>query len=306
MVMEIHMTTATEYTKEWLQPDRPQPMWDKNINNVIKDFLDNGIKNGWPDNEKIYDVFKEEFDIWIKKSSFNMLTGFDAFPIRDICAGCTQFIDNLYMKHGPNGIMTFKGDYKYHWRLNNDIQYITLSDLMKDGIRINSDGIPGWNKPLLIALPFPATGDIHVDMDQILDRCLELGIPVHIDGAWVTCCRDITFDFNHPAIHSFAISLSKGVALGWNRVAVRYSRTHQTDLISLMNDYNMNCKSLAWFGIHFLRSLEPDYFWKKYEDAYNKVCKDFNLLPTKAIHLAKLQNGNPVGIRPLIRYLEDK
>ena len=75
----------------------------------------------------------------------------------------------------------------------------------------------------------------------------DIGDPeIHIDGAWVTCCQDITFNFNHPAIKSFAISLSKGLALGWNRIGIRYSRTHQTDSIGLMNDFNMNCRSLTW------------------------------------------------------------
>jgi len=294
------MTIATEYTEEWLQPNRPQPMWDKNINRVIKDFLDNGIKDGWPDNKQIYEIFKEEVDDWVNRSSFNTLTGFDSFPIRDVCAGCTQFIDNLYMQYGYNGLMTFKGDYKYHWRLNNNIKYVTLENI--GYVSLNNDCS---RKPLLIAMPFPKTGDIHLDMDTILNRCYELNIPVHIDGAWITCSRDITFNFNHPAIKSIAISLSKGLALGWNRVAVRYSRVPLNDSIGLMNEYSMNCKSLAWLGVHFLRSLEPDYFWKKYEDAYNKVCKDFELTPTKAIHLAKLQNGDPVGVRPLIRYLAD-
>lgn len=297
------MTIATEYTKEWLQTDRPQPMWDKNINRIIQDFHDNGVKRGCPTEDDLYDVFKDEFEKWIKGSAFNTLMGFEHFLIRDICIGCTQFIDNLYMKHGPNGIMTFEGDYKYHWRLNNDIKYLTISDLMTIGFgRFNADGL---HKPLLIALPFPATGDIHDDMEEILDRCLELNIDVHIDGAWITCSRDITFNFNHPAIKSFAISLSKGLALGWNRIGIRYSRIHQTDSISLMNDFNMNCRSLAWMGLHFLRSLEPDYFWMRYEEAYDKVCLDFNLEPTNVIHLA-LQNGNAVGIRPLLRYLEDR
>lgn len=293
------MTTATEYTKEWLQQDRPQPMWDKYINYIIQDYHNNGVKHGCPDEDVLYQIFKNEFEEWINKSSFNTLTGFEQFPIRDICIGCTQFIDNLYIKE--NEIMIFEGDYKYHWRLNNDIKYVTLENIRYLSLKNN-----GKRKPLLIAMPFPKTGDIHLDMNTILNRCDELNIPVHIDGAWITCCRDITFNFNHPAIHSFAISLSKGLALGWNRIGIRYSRTPQQDSISLMNDYNMNCRSLAWMGLHFLRSLEPDFFWKKYENVYYKICKDFNLTPTKAIHLARAQNGTSYGIRPLLRFLADK
>lgn len=296
------MTIATEYTKEWLQTDRPQPMWDKYINYIIKDFHNNGVKRGCPDEDVLYQVFKNEFEEWIH-GGINCLLGFDEFPIRDICIGCTQFIDNLYIKYGPNGIMTFEGDYKYHWRLNNDIKYLTVTDLMMVPFgRYNADG---QHKPLLISLPFPATGDIHVDMEEILDRCLELNIDVHIDGAWITCSQDITFNFNHPAIKSFAISLSKGLALGWNRIGIRYSRISQEDSIGLMNDFNMNCRSLTWMGLHFIRSLEPDYFWHRYEWAYDKICLDFDLEPTNTIHLA-LQDGHTVGVRPLLRYLEDR
>ena len=284
------MTIATEYTEEWLQHARPQPMWDKRINHVIEDYHRNGVKRGCPDENVLYDVFKEEFEFWMH-GSINCLLGFDAFPVRDICIGCTQFIDNLYMREGI-GVQVFEGDYKYHWRLNNNIRYATLDTL-------------DATKDVLIALPFPATGDIHPNMEEILDKCYNANIPVHIDGAWITCSKDITFNFNHPAIHSFAISLSKGLGLGWNRIGVRYSRTRQTDSIGIMNDFNMNCRSLTWMGLHFIRSLEPDYFWLKYGEAYETVCRDFDLEPTNTIHLA-LQNGDAVGVRPLLRYLEDK
>ena len=38
---------------------------------------------------------------------------------------------------------------------------------------------------------------------------------------------------------------------------------------------------------------------------FAKVCKDFELKPTKAIHLA-LDNGKPVGVRPLMRCLKNE
>lgn len=293
------MTTATKYTRDWLQRGRSQPMYDKNINRVVKSFFKD-FDGPW-ENE-VYDIFIEEFEQWLNNSTFNNLKGFDAFPRRDVCMGCTQFIDDLYMAHNLTGVMTFKNDYKYHWRLNNDIKYVTLENIAQ--LSLNNDGS---RKPLLIALPFPAIGDIHIDMDEILKCCVELNIDVHIDGAWITCCRDITFNFDHPAIKSFAISLSKGLGLGWNRVAVRYSREHnEHNSICLMNDFSMNCKSLTWMGIHFIRNLAPDYFWKKYGDAYNKICQDFDLAPTKAIHIAMLQDGESVGTRPLLRFLADE
>ena len=64
----------------------------------------------------------------------------------------------------------------------------------------------------------------------------------------------------------------------------------------------MNCQSLAWMGIKFMRELGPEYFWKQYETEYAQVCRDFDLEPTKAIHLAR-KDGAPVGVRPLLRAL---
>ena len=127
---------------------------------------------------------------------------------------------------------------------------------------------------------------------------------VHIDGAWISCIKDITFDFSHPAIESFCVSLSKG-GMGGNRIGLRFSRDTPTGPISIMNDFNMNSQSLVSMGIHFMNHFGPEYFWKTYEKEYAQVCKDFNLVPTKAIHLAKTTDGKPVGVRPLLRCLKN-
>ena len=140
-------------------------------------------------------------------------------------------------------------------------------------------------------------------MDVILDRCLEQSIPVHIDGAWISCIRDINFNFDHPAIHTVGISLSKG-GMGGNRIGLRFARNTPNGAVTIMNDFNMNSQAPVSMGIKFMEDLGPEYFWQKYDIAYTQVLTDFNLVGTKAIHLAKTQDGKPVGIRPLLRCLE--
>lgn len=292
------MTIATEYTREWLLKKPMAITNDKTMKRITKDFFNthNGERH-----EEVYNEFKIEFTDWLHAGSLNNLTGFDAFPERDICNGCTQFIHDLYISYGPSGLMTVQNDYRYHWRLNKEIEYMTLNNI--EMFSLNKDGS---RKPLLITMPFPHISDVHHDMDELLDKCNDLDIPVHIDGAWITCCRDITFNFDHPAIKSFAISLSKGLGLGWSRIGVRYSRKNDPrSSIYIINDHGMNCMPLTWLGLHFLRNLEPDYCWRKYGKAYYKVCFDFDLIPTKAIHVARLQDGTPVGVRALIKYLAD-
>ena len=66
----------------------------------------------------------------------------------------------------------------------------------------------------------------------------------------------------------------------------------------------MNNRALSMIGLHFIRSLPPDYLWNTYGEIYYKVCNDFNLTPTQAIYLA-LRDGHPVGVSPLIRYVAE-
>lgn len=281
------MTIATEYSEKWLQTTRPQPMYDKTINRLLSEVYKVNPAN----NEKLIDEFKDTFITKLQNFNINSFIGLEEFKFYDIIIGCTQFIDDLYIRLGDN-LMIFENDYKYHERLNPNIKYYSLDNLDK-------------NKELLIAMPFPFYGDVHPEMDEILDECFRLNIPVHIDGAWITCSRDISFNFGHPAIKTLGISLSKGLGLGGNRIGLRLAKERPSGSITIMNDFNMNCQGLVHTGLYFLNKLPLDYFWTKYNQSYYKICNDFNLIPSKSIHLAHTQEGRPVGVRPLLRYLSD-
>ena len=277
---------APSYSAEYLEIERPQPLVDLVIENMIQDVLSGKIDRDISDT--VYTNFKKETTNWLFASKLNKLTGFDSFNRLDIINGCTQFIDTQYM----NGVLqVVPGDYRYHDRLK---QYWVKREA----------GTLAPDVPLVIAMPFPRIGAPHEQMEDILNECLDKQIAVHIDGAWISCCRDIEFDFSHPAIRSVGISLSKGLGLGWNRVGLRWTRETKTDAITIMNDFNMNNRALVMIGLHFIRNLPPDYLWNTYGNVYYKVCHDFNLTPTKSIYLA-LRDGQPVGVSPLIRYLEN-
>ena len=277
---------APSYNEKWLEIERPQPLIDNQIELLISQVIKGGI---FPDiTDQVYIDFKKEMINWLSRSNFNQIKGFEKFNRVDIINGCTQFIDAIYMK-GP--VQILKGDYKYHSRLTPNIIYSLLGNLHK-------------GLPLIIAMPFPSTGDVHNQMLEILDESLEKNIDVHIDGAWVTCCQNINFDLSHKSIKSIGISLSKGLGLGWNRIGLRWSNCNSEDSISIMNDFRMNNRALANIGLYFLRNLPPDYLWNTHASKYYKICNDFNLVPTNSIYLA-LRDNQPVGLSPLIRYLEN-
>lgn len=276
---------APDYDECYLEIDRPSPLSDRHIESMIQDVLsgklDKDISND------VYDNFITETDKYFNGTHLNTLTGLDNFNSIDIINGCTQYIDNLYMR-GP--VQVLAGDYRYHNRLGL-CMVSTLGKLAP-------------NTPLIIAMPFPSIGAVHNNMTELLTECTIKNIPVHIDGAWLTCCRDISFDFNHSSIQSVGISLSKGLGLGWNRVGLRYTRESVTDSITIMNDFNMNLRAPAMIGLHFVRNLPTDYLWNKYGESYYKICRDFNLTSTNSIYLA-LRDNQPVGLSPLIRHIHE-
>ena len=278
--------TALEYSIDYLETDRPSPLSDIAIEQLIQDVMAGKLDSDITDT--VYTNFKKETTNWLFNSKLNHLTGFDNFDRLDIINGCTQFIDNLYMQ---GLVQTIQGDYRYHERLG--LAYVKdVGSLIPD-------------VPLIIAMPFPSIGAPHPDMEEILNEAKQKRIDIHVDGAWYTCCRGINFDASHPAIRSVGISLSKGLGLGWNRIGLRWTRQAKPDSVTIMNDFNMNLRAPAMIGLHFIRNLEPDYLWNKHGQHYYKVCKDFNLNPTNSIYLA-MQDNKPVGVSPLIRYLENE
>ena len=276
---------APEYSDKYLEIERPSPLSDSRIEKTIQDVLSGKLDTDITDS--VYTNFKQEAKDWIFGSTLNNLTGIDNFERIDIINGCTQFIDDLYMK-GP--VQVLSNDYRYHQRLG----YAYFKDV--------GSLIP--DIPLIIAMPFPQVGAPHPNMEELLYEAEQKRIDIHVDGAWVTCCRGVDFAFSHPRIKSVGISLSKGLGLGWNRIGLRWTRQDKADSVTIMNDFRMNNRALAMIGLHFVRTFPSDYLWKTYGDTYYKVCADFNLTPTNSIYLA-IRDGQPVGVSPLIRYLKN-
>ena len=280
----MRIKIATNYSDHWLETERPQPLSDNLIEETIQEVLDGTLDKDISDN--VYVDFKEIMSNWLENSTLNNIAGLDTFDRIDIMQGCTQYIDNIYMQCQPQVLVD---DYRYHDRLGNQ------------GTR---PGLLPENIPLVIAMPFPSTGAVHINMEEVLDEAQDKGIGVHVDGAWLTCCRGINFDLSHPSIRSVGISLSKGLGLGWNRVGLRWTKHTQPDSISIMNDFHMLLRAPVMIANHFLSNFKSDYLWNTHGDNYFKICQDFNLTPTPAIHIA-MRDNCPVGVSPLLRYLEN-
>lgn len=232
--------------------------------------------------------FLSKFDSWIAGDELNKLSGLETFEHRDSCFGVTHYIDSLVMQHGPS-IQNFEHDYLYYKRMWPNKIWAKVGDL-----------VPG--KPLLIALPFPGYARVHPEMSGILEEAISKGIDVHLDCAWLPACRGVEFDFSHPAIKSVAISLSKGLDLGWNRIAVRYSReADPTDPITIANRFGMINESCLGIGCRYMDAFPMNFLWNKHGSIYDAACAGLRMRPTNLIHvMLDLQNRKPWGTRDLL------
>jgi hypothetical protein len=221
-----------------------------------------------------FDTFKHMAKEYFLSSKNNTLIGLKNMPSTDIILGCHHFIDNLILKHGIDNLQIFEHDYKYYARLNPDISYVKITNLVP-------------KKPLLIAAPFPGALDLHWNWSEILDECDQKQIPVHIDGAWLSSAKNINIDLTRPCIQSIGISLSKGLGLDWNRVGIRCSKTTDpTDSITIMNSFNMIPELLVRTGIAALQTVPVDYLWNRYGQQHQSICQELLLRPTNIIHAA--------------------
>lgn len=275
-----------------LQYTRHRPMFDRSFFQLIEEL--SGKQNYAADVVELRKKYLSDIDTWINSSRINRISGLDSFPDRDVIIGVTHSLDDLHITHHQS-LVVYEKSYPYLKRMRPDITERTVDNLAVGDV-------------LLLEVPFAYYGDLHPQTNEILNRCLELKIPVHIDAAWYGCLKDFEFDYSHPAIESVSFSLSKGLGLGSHRTGIRYSKKRWPGPVSIINDFNMCVVSTIWYGINFMNEFPIDYLQEKYGEAYELVCKKLNLTKTKAIHLAFKHNGYesvPVGIRPFLRTLAD-
>jgi hypothetical protein len=219
--------------------------------------------------------FQQQAVTHFLSSKLNTLTGLDRFPVVETTMGCNHVIDSLIMQYGVAGLQIFENDYRYYQRLDPAIEFAQLGQL-----------VPG--KPILMAMPSPGWLDVHPRQYDILEEAHVKSCDVHIDCAWIGAAQGIEFYFDHPAIASVCMSLSKGMDLWWNRVGVRWARQQvDTDPVTIYNKHKMLPMSTIQVGLHYLQRVEPDYVWTHYKDRYHAICREHLLRPSKIIHVAQ-------------------
>lgn len=280
-----------DITFEMLGTRRQRPMY---LSKFTKFRQELSMKDYPKDPHAYTKIFLNTIDQWINAHTLVRYIGLETFPRHDAILGTTHQLDELHQLHGA-AITVYKGEYKYHRRLTDfDVKQISnYTEIEKGDVFIAS-------------YPSCITTGYHKDFDKLLDHCYNIGVPVHIDGAWFGQCRNFEFDVSHPAIHSVSVSLSKALGMGSQRIGIRYTRERVNGPIAIMNDFDYCNVSDMWLGVEAMNYFGTDYWWSNYKELYTKVCKDFNLEETDSIHVGWITDENgkhQFGVRTPLRFL---
>lgn len=226
-----------------------------------------------------YKDFIEAFEESLKKNNNLSIKGLELFQTKDVTVGCQHFIDQLIMTHGLNNIQVFEGGYGYYKKLDQKFKYVNI-DTLEAG------------RPLILEYPFPRTGDVHPQYNEIIEKANQLNIDVYLDCAWLPISWDIELDLDQPCIQGLAISLSKCFGLAWSRIGVRWMKKNRTDTITIENYFRMVSYPNIMLGKYYLDRFPMDHLINKYKSNYFALCEMHDLKPGNTIMTAFSKSNN--------------
>ena len=264
-------------------------------NSEVFDFVNKSVKGEYLYDDKIVTEFLNTYYEWIRSSKMNKLNGLEKFNSLSFVHGTIQSFDLFYAENKDRRMRCFKGDFKYHsitWRNNYPgWQYIEEDEIKK-------------NDAVIISMPFSDCGIEHPDMQTTLDDCDKLNVPVFIDCAYYSICKDLNFFLDRPCISGIAFSMSKAFyGTERLRIGMRCKRVYNDDPADFCTGMGIVSKIAAGVGLELCKNFDPDYNHNKYINKQLKICEELNIEATDCVifgvtnHRHERFGGNDRGSR---------
>ena len=225
------------------------------------------------DDTAIVDQFLQRYRDWICSSQHNSLD-IATFPVMCYSQGTTEAFDKFYLRNHDRRFRCFRGEYMYHmasWR-----------NYFPDWCWLEVDSIDARDA-VVISLPFSDTGNEHVVMREILDRCELLGVPVLIDCAYFGICREIRFAFDYECITDVTFSVSKSFPVAHARIGMRLTRVDDDDSMLVNQKTNYTNRMGAALGLALLDQFSPDHNINCWHSTQLEFCQQLNLVPSHTV-----------------------
>ena len=237
--------------------------------------MDPTILNSLPDLLQVdSESFCKKYIEWINSGTLNTITGLENFPYAVYSNGTTEAFDKFYMKNNKRRFRCFRGEYVYHqiaWRTSwPDWKFLEEEPLQQ-------------NDAVVISLPFSDTGNEHLQMQNVLQTCTDLKIPVLIDCVYFGVCSNINFDFNHECITDITFSLSKAFPLAYARVGMRLTKVDDDDTLLMLHKIEYTNRIGASLGIELMKNYSPDYIVNKYKQTQLHLCDTLGINPSNTV-----------------------
>jgi len=252
--------------------------------NCIKDkeaieFVNSIKLNTCLQDPHIVKKYEEYFPVWLKKCSRFRLNGLDDFKYSSLSQGSQEYFINFYLTHRNKRFRILQGEYWWHmevWKnMGIDWEYIEHDDIRSNDV-------------VIVSFPFARLGDKHPQLDNIIDKCEKIGVPVMLDFIYLPNVNydNLEIDLTPSCIKSLSFSLSKAYPVANGRVALRMTREKINDPMQISNDENVANRLAAGLGLAVMKNFKVDYMVEKYQKEQEHWCKVLGLQPTKVVHFA--------------------
>lgn len=244
-------------------------------NSEIYTFIKKKISDKYLYDADIVKKFITTYFEWIKSSKLNNLIGLENFNRLSFSSGTSQCFDFFFASYKNCRMRCFKGDFLYHqlsWRNN----YKNWKFLEEDEIR-KDDAV-------IISLPFSDFGSEHPETNSVINVCEKLNVPVLIDCAYYSICRNLSFNLNFNCIKAVCFSMSKAF-YGTHRlrIGIRCKKEFSDDPLDVINSMEMLPKISAGVGYEICKNFFPDYNQDKYRKSQLEICKNLNIEPSDCV-----------------------
>lgn len=255
------------------------PIVDRRVVDAVRSISMQEILAHGDWNDGLKAEFLSAYTEWIGASKATPVAGLDAFPVRYFVNGVTQAYDLFFYAHKGRRFRTLRGEYPYT-RLS-----------VPDWAPVEADELRP-NDALVLSMPFYAHGSVPPRHRELLDRSLQLGVPVMIDAAYFGTCYGTRFDYAHPAIEMLGFSLSKPFAAQSFRIGILYSKRTLPHLEEIQGQASYYNRVGAYVGLRLMRRFPADFIPSSYRDAHRRVCAELDVIPSHCVMLANLRDDD--------------
>ena len=256
------------------------------VNADREKFVHDSIINA-ADSQCLWDTglqktFLDEYYSWIQATTQNTITGIENFKVKAFSQGTTEAFDKFYLKNTQRRLRYFKGEYMYH--------QVSGRNYFKETTFIEDDEL-AVDDCVVISLPFSDTGNEHPSMQEVLDTCTKMNIPVLVDYAYLGICRGINFDLTHPCITDVTFSLSKTFPVPHLRIGMRLTRTDDDDALLVMNKTGYVNRLSIQVGLDLIRKWSVDFIPTHYKSTQKQVCQELGVESSNTVIFGIDQNN---------------